>query len=60
MRFRSRFRGELVDRLSGAIEARANSRDQFAVSGEEGVRDAKILAAIYDSIRNGSKTIKLV
>jgi predicted dehydrogenase len=30
------------------------------VSGEEGVRDAKILAAIYQSIRNGGKTIKLV
>jgi predicted dehydrogenase len=29
------------------------------VSGEEGVRDAKILAAIYESIRNGGKTIKL-
>jgi predicted dehydrogenase len=29
------------------------------VSGEEGVRDAKILAAIYESIRSGSKTIKL-
>jgi len=29
------------------------------VSGEEGVRDLKILGAIYESIRNGSKTIKL-
>lgn len=29
------------------------------VSGEEGVRDAKILAAIYESIQNGGKTIKL-
>ncbi len=29
------------------------------VSGEEGVRDAKILAAIYESIRSGSKTVKL-
>ncbi len=29
------------------------------VSGEEGVRDAKILAAIYESIRSGGKTVKL-
>ena len=29
------------------------------VSGEEGVRDLKILTGIYESIRNGSKTIKL-
>ncbi len=30
------------------------------VSGEEGVRDAKILAAIYESIRSGNKPVKLV
>jgi len=29
------------------------------VSGEEGVRDLKLLAAIYESIRGGGKTVKL-
>ncbi len=29
------------------------------VSGEEGVRDLKLLAAIYESIRNGNKTIRV-
>jgi predicted dehydrogenase len=29
------------------------------VPGEEGLRDARILAAIYASIRQGSRTVKL-